>query len=103
MSAATLAVNVALEAVPRAELPPNCEAITRLYNGDVEYMLARAPKNRALFLLGAGGAWRIDVAQLVATFADNLRAWDRQRELEAGIAWPKPLRLVKRPRGRKRV
>lgn len=95
MSAGALSVSVQLQTVTRAELPPNCEVLARSYVGDIEHALIRAPKSRALFLVGPSGVWRVDVAQLVAGFAENLRAWDRQRELELGIEWPKRLRLAK--------
>lgn len=98
MKGRALSVDVALESVTRLELPPNCEAIGRLYIGDVEHILARAPKNRALFLVGPYGAWRLDVGQLIAKFADGVRALERERELALGIEWPKRPRVVKRPR-----
>lgn len=96
-------VAVNLESLPRLALPPNCEIIARSYVGDVEHVLARAPKNRALFLIGPASFWRLDVAQLVAGFAENLRVFERERELELGIEWPKRLRLAKPPRARKRA
>lgn len=98
-----LSVDVALESLTRLELPANCEPLARLYIGDAEHMLARAPKNRALFLIGPHGAWRLDVGQLVASFADGARALEREREIELGIEWPKRLRLAKSPRPRKRA
>lgn len=94
-------VQLSLESITRLELPPNCEVLARSYVGDVEHALARAPKSRALFLIGPSSCWRLDVAQLVAGFADNLRALERQRELELGIELPKRLRLAKRPKLRK--
>lgn len=103
MNGAALDVGVKLEAVTRLELPSNCEVISRMYVGDVEYALARAPKNRALFLIGPTSAWRLDVPQLLAGFADGLRRWDRQRELELGIEWPTRLRLAKAPKAKKRA
>lgn len=101
MSLPTLSVNVQLQVASRAELPANCEVLARTYVGDVAHALARAPKGRALFLVGPCSVWRLDVAALVAGFSENLRQWDRQRELELGIEWPKRLRLAK-PRRVKR-
>lgn len=103
MRGRSIAVNVALESITRLELPPNCEVLARSYVGDIEHALVRAPKNRALFLIAPESVWRLDVGQLVAGFADNLRALDRQRELELGIEWPRRLRLAKLPRARKRA
>jgi len=85
MKADQLAVSATLESVPVAVLPPNCELLARLYVGDLEYALARAPRDRALFLVAAGVAWRLDVPALLASFAEELRAWDRQRELMLGV------------------
>lgn len=85
MRADQLGVDVVLESVPRSALPANCELLARLYVGDVEYALARAPRDRAIFLLAQDVAWRLDVPRLLASFAEQLRAWDRQRELMLGI------------------
>lgn len=103
MRGRALSVDVALESLTRQELPANCESLARLYVGDVEHQLARAPKNRALFLIGPSGAWRLDVGQLVAKFADGVRALERARELELGIAWPRPLHMAKASRGKRKA
>jgi hypothetical protein len=94
-----LALSVALESCPRQLLPPNCELLARMYVGDLEYALAREPHNRELYLLAQGIAWRVNVPALLAVFADELRAWDRQRELMLQLTQPRlerPPRLVKR-------
>jgi hypothetical protein len=94
-----LALSLTLESLPRQLLPPNCELLSRLYVGDLEYALAREPRNRELFLVAQGIAWRLNVPALLALFADELRAWDRQRELMLQLAQPRlerPPRLVKR-------
>lgn len=99
MKADQLAVTMTLESVLPQLVPANCELLARLYVGDIEYALARAPKDRALFLIARGVAWRLDVPLLLATFADELRAWDRQRELMLGLRdgqAPARPRLVKR-------
>ena len=85
MKADQLAVGVTLESVPAAVLPPNCDVLSRLYVGDLEYALVRAPRDRALFLVAMGVAWRLNVPGLLASFAEELRAWDRERELILGI------------------
>ena len=99
MKADQLAVGVTLESVPVGLVPPNCELLARTYVGDLEYALARAPRDRALFLLANGVAWRLNVPLLLANFADELRALDRNRELMLGIhagrVTPRP-KLVKR-------
>lgn len=103
MNGRALDLAVHLESLTRLELPPNCEPLTRLYVGDVEHTLARAPKSRALFLVGPYGAWRLDMGQLVATFADGVRALERARELELGIREPKAPYRAKLGRPRKRA
>lgn len=98
MKATQLGVDVTLESIPVQLLPPNCELLARTLVGDLEYALVRAPRNRELYLLAAGVAWRLDVPRLLATFADQVRAWDRQRELLLGIRdgrAPRRPRLVK--------
>jgi hypothetical protein len=90
-----LAVGVTLTSLPRQSLPDNCEVVARLYVGDVDYALVRAPRDRELFLMSGGVAWRVNVPALLATFADELRAWDRQRELMLGI---RDSRVGERPR-----
>lgn len=98
-----MTVDVALESMTRLELPPNCEPIVRLYVGDIEHMLVRAPKNRALFLVGPSGAWRLDAAQLLAKFADGVRALERERDLELGIVGARPPYKSKLGKPRKRA
>lgn len=103
MKADQLAVTMTLESVLPQLVPANCELLARLYVGDLEYALARAPKDRALLLVARGIAWRLDVPLLLATFADELRAWDRQRDLLLGVRdglTPARPRLVK---GKKRA
>lgn len=98
MKADQLGVDVTLESVPRQVLPANCELLARMLVGDFEYALVRAPRGRELYLLAAGVAWRLDVPLLLAKFADELRSWDRQRELALGIRdgrAPRRPRLVK--------
>lgn len=95
MSVLKLSVGVDLLVTSRAELPANCEVLARTYVGDVEHALVRGPKSRAIFLVGPTSVWRLDVAGLVANFVEQLRAWDRQRELELGIEWPRRLKLAK--------
>lgn len=95
MKADQLAVGVTLESVPVSLVPANCELLARTYVGDLEYAVARAPKDRALFLLAAGVAWRVNLPLLLANFADELRAWDRNRELMLGI---QAGRVTRRPR-----
>lgn len=86
MRGARLTLELPLEAMTHANMPPNVEVLARVYVGDQCFGLARDPKNRALFLLSLSGYWRLDTQQLVATFADSLREWDRELEIARGAA-----------------
>jgi hypothetical protein len=80
-----LGVGVTLESVPVSAVPVHVETLARTYVGDLEYALVREARNRDLFLVARGVAWRLNVPALLASFADELRQWDRQRELMLGI------------------
>jgi hypothetical protein len=80
-----LAVSATLESHPAGALPPHVEVLARTYVGDLEYALVREVRNRDLFLVARGIAWRLNVPALLASFAEELRAWDRQRDLMLGV------------------
>ncbi|HKW01175.1 MAG TPA: hypothetical protein VJN96_15225 [Vicinamibacterales bacterium] len=99
MKADQIAVDVTLESQPASALPVSCEVLARTYVGDLDYTLVRETRNRDLFLVARGVSWRIDVPALLASFAEQLRAWDRQRDLMLGVRdgkAPRRLRAVGR-------
>jgi len=74
---ALLLLEIRAASLPTREMPPNCEILARSYVGDQAYGLLRHPNNRALYLASLLGYFELDLQQLLATFSEQLRAWDR--------------------------
>lgn len=79
MTRALLLLELRVAKMAIREMPPNCELLARSYVGDEAYGLLRHPKNRTLYLASLQGYFEIDIQQLLSTFSEQLRAWDREQ------------------------
>lgn len=86
MKQSAIRIELPLEAVTTSAMPANCEVLARAYVGDLQFGLARDPKNRGLYLLSLDGYWYLDTQRLVSAFAEALRDLDRELALARGAS-----------------
>lgn len=79
MRVAELTITMAVSPMSALAMPPNCEVLARSYVGNTCHGLLRDAESGSLYLTTATGFWLLDVPQLVAAFAAEVRAWDRER------------------------
>lgn len=84
MKGSRLSLDVEVFGVLANQLPPNCEVLVRHYVGDFCFGLLREPHNRELFLVCPWGFWKLDIAQLVTTFGDQVQEWKRGDDVDRG-------------------
>lgn len=84
MKGSRLSLELDVFGVLANQLPPNCEVLARHYNGDLCFGLLREPHNRELFLVSPWGFWKLDIAQLVTTFGDQVAEWKRGDDVSHG-------------------